>query len=250
MEIKRETTAVQRARADLLAVPLRAGVEVSAEIAALDLATGGRLLREVRQRSADPARRGCVSVYQTHGELPAELIARIGVGKAPADGSLPIDEWRRFAGAALGAAQAARARVACVSVGSARPADAAIAAGSAAIEGALLATYRFEGYRRPNPAKRVERVVVLGMPRSSAADAAARRAVAVAEATCLARDLVNTPAEDATPAHLGRVAERMARRGGLHAKIFAPRELRRFGMGAILGVGRGSRNEPRLIEMI
>ena len=63
------------------------------------------------------------------------------------------------------------------------------------------------------------------------------------------RDLVNTPAGDLPPAQLAREAQRMARRVGLRCKVWGKPELERGGFGGILGVGAGSVNPPRLIEL-
>ncbi|HSL66759.1 MAG TPA: leucyl aminopeptidase, partial [Actinomycetota bacterium] len=70
-----------------------------------------------------------------------------------------------------------------------------------------------------------------------------------AEAAAWARDLVNVPAIDATPDYLAREAVKMARSVGLKAKVWTEAELKRGGFGGILGVGRGSANAPRLIEL-
>src|SRR5262249_2157053 len=94
------------------------------------------------------------------------------------------------------------------------------------------------------------RCVGLGAPPSAAAAGVEARARAIAEATCFARDLINHPAEVVTPAHLGEAAERLARDHELTARVYPPGELERMGMGAILGVGRGSANPPRLIELV
>jgi len=246
MDITTERAAAHRLRVEMVALPLASGGSPTRELAALDAATGGRLLREIRKRSADPAKRGAVSIYQTHGFLPAELIAVLGVGTAsPAMGP---DDWRRFAGQAVATAQGARVRSLAIEVGGTRS-DGAVAAG-AAVEGALLASYRFAGFRKAPSSPALARCVISGAPGSRAAAAAERRARIVAESTCLARDLINTPAELMTPAHLGQAAVRMARRHGLRVRVYGPRDLRRLGMGAILAVGRASRNEPRLIEIV
>ena len=249
MEIERVGTAAARVRVEMLALPLRAGAEIGDELRALDAATGGRLMRELRRRSADPAKRGAVGIYQTHGEFPAELVAVIGTGNGGRRGEFSSDDWRRFAGQAVGVAQGARARSLAVSV-ALSPREARAAAIGAVVEGALLSGYRFGGWRTARAAPTVQRFVVAGGGRSRAADAADRRARILAEATCFARDLINGPAEHVTPAHLGSVALRLARQYGLVARVLGPREMRRLGMAAILGVGRGSRNEPRLIELV
>jgi leucyl aminopeptidase len=76
-----------------------------------------------------------------------------------------------------------------------------------------------------------------------------KRGQVVAEAVCWARDLVNTPAGDMPPAQIAREAQKMAREVGLRCKVWGKPELERGGFGGILGVGAGSVNPPRLIEL-
>lgn len=237
-------------RCGLLALPLGSGAADRSEIDEIDATTGGRLWSEIRARSAEPAREGQVSIYQTHGELPAEIIAVIGVGACQHAGVLLADAWRRFGGRAIAVANGQRVRDLAISIASAAPGEPAVVATGAVIEGALLASYRLEGFKSSRPAPRLLTCTIAGAPTSIAAAAAEERSAALAEATCFARDLINGPAEEITPAHLGRVAQRLARRDRLRVRVFDPAALRRMGMGAILAVGRGSRNPPRLIEMI
>ena len=63
-----------------------------------------------------------------------------------------------------------------------------------------------------------------------------------------ARDLVNTPA-GSPPAELAREAQKMAKAEGLACKVWTEAELKKRGFGGILGVGQGSVNPPRLIEL-
>ena len=125
----------------------------------------------------------------------------------------------------------------------------------ASVEGLLLGAYRFDRYKaRPKDdgeRPRWKSVVILGTARSDARAAreGVRRAEILAEATAWARDLVNTPAIDATPDFLAKEARKMAREVGLQSKVLTKTELQRGGFGGILGVGRGSENQPRLIEL-
>ncbi len=247
-EIERSRTPAARMRVEMLAVPMRSETDPGEELAALDHGTGGRLLAELRRRCAEPARRGATFVWQTHGEAPQELVAVIGLG-AVAGGEPTAEDWRRFAGAAVAAARAARVRSLGLSVASCARAGAADATG-AVVEGALLATYRFAGFRSSKSESRLARCLVAGSPQTRATEAAERRARVLAEATAFARDLVNLPAETVTPAHLATAAQRVARSARLSVRVMGPRELKRLGMGAILAVGRASRNEPRLIELV
>jgi leucyl aminopeptidase len=249
MELKRVANAADRIRADLLAVPLMAGAPPSPELAELDAQSGGKLLREIRRRSADPAKQGAVGLYQGHAELRADLIAVIGVGRADG-GRLAPEAWRRFAGQALEAARAARARTLALSIATAGGGSAGMSALGAVVEGALLADYQIDGFKTSRPAFRVERCIVAGAAASRDADRVTARAAALADATRFARDLINGPAEMITPEHLGRVAKRVGREHGLTVHVYGPDDMKRLKMGAILAVGRGSRNEPRLIELI
>src|SRR6185437_10532824 len=96
---------------------------------------------------------------------------------------------------------------------------------------------------------RLKKVVSVTAGDARGARAALRRGQTYAEAANWARDLVNTPAIDATPSFLADEAKAMAAKAGLQSKIWTKGELKRGGFGGILGVGSGSVNEPRLIEL-
>jgi leucyl aminopeptidase len=82
---------------------------------------------------------------------------------------------------------------------------------------------------------------------------ALRKGVAEAEAFsagCLfARHLVNLPPNILTPKDLAARARRMARTEGLTCRILNVPQMKKLNMGGILGVGQGSRQEPRLIDV-
>ena len=131
-----------------------------------------------------------------------------------------------------------------------RAGDAAL---QATAEGLLLGSYRFDRYKSNANGNRpvLEQVTLLGSGRSDARKAKRTldRAQVISESVEWARDLVNTPALEATPDYLAKEAQRMAKETGLRVKIWKKAELERGGMGGILGVGRGSVNEPRMIEL-
>ena len=128
----------------------------------------------------------------------------------------------------------------------------AVDAMQAAVEGIVLGSYRFDRYKtEKSDTKSLTRVAVLGSARADAKAAreAVKRGQIVAEAVCWARDLVNTPAGDMPPAQIAREAQKMAREVGLRCKVWGKPELEKGGFGGILGVGAGSVNPPRLIEL-
>ncbi len=121
----------------------------------------------------------------------------------------------------------------------------------AAAEGLGLGGYRFDRYKSDDQDARLSTVTVIGTRRSDAKAMreAIRRAEVVVDAVGWARDLVNTPAGDLPPAQLAREAQRMAKTEGLTCKVWTEAELGKRGFGGILGVGKGSANPPRLIEL-
>jgi leucyl aminopeptidase len=121
----------------------------------------------------------------------------------------------------------------------------------ATVEGLLLGSYRFDRYKSNGEQAAIEEVLVLGGTRADArsATSALRRGEVIAESQSWARDLVNTPALDLPPAQLAKEAQAMAKQVGLSAKVWNEAELKRGGFGGILGVGQGSVNPPRLIEL-
>ena len=65
----------------------------------------------------------------------------------------------------------------------------------------------------------------------------------------MARDLVNRPAADLTPARLAEEARSLARTEGMECRALGPKQIAELKMGAVLGVARGSEHEPRFIVL-
>jgi len=119
-------------------------------------------------------------------------------------------------------------------------------------EGTVLASYRIEMYRSTSgrdEAPAVKKVTLV----PGGASAAFRRAVEFGErvAACqnYARDLANRPANEKTPIVLAAEAKKIAAQTKARCRIFTEVQARRLGMGAFLGVARGSMEPPRLIVL-
>ncbi|MGH7316930.1 MAG: leucyl aminopeptidase, partial [Candidatus Rokuibacteriota bacterium] len=121
----------------------------------------------------------------------------------------------------------------------------------AVVEGALLGTYRFDKYLREKNDKAIRALTVLEPDRLRRA--AAREGMRIgqvgAEATCLARDLVNEPANVLTPTFLARRAAEIAKEGGLALRVLDRAECLKMGMGAYVGVAQGSEEPPKFIHL-
>jgi leucyl aminopeptidase len=132
-----------------------------------------------------------------------------------------------------------------LALGGDRPAEAI----QAAAEGLALGDYRFGRYKTNDEHPRLKRITVVADGDAKAGREAVRRAEVVSEAVTWARDLVNTPAGDLSPAQLAREAQKMAKAEGLTCRVLTEAELKKRGFGGLIGVGQGSVNPPRLIEL-
>ncbi len=114
------------------------------------------------------------------------------------------------------------------------------------VEGGLLSIYRFRKYRQDqDDVVAPERLSLIGKPRKALLNAVSR-VVATASAVNFARDLVNTPANDMTPAALAEAARGIAR-GKVLVKVLERKDAEKAGMGAYLSVAQGSAQEPKFI---
>jgi len=114
-----------------------------------------------------------------------------------------------------------------------------------------LAAYRFDRYQTDaDKAGRVEALAVVPPAGEEAAYRNARPGVlAVAEAVAFARDLANSPANEASPTWMEERARELAGSHGLDIAVLGADELRTRGMGGLLAVGQGSAHEPRLVRL-
>lgn len=107
--------------------------------------------------------------------------------------------------------------------------------------GWLYGQYRFERYRKPTPPRKIELRLPAGV---NAAEIERLRA-----ATTLARDLINTPANDMAPDSLANAAIDLARRYGCRHRQVIGDALLAERLPAVHAVGRASAVAPRLVDM-
>jgi leucyl aminopeptidase len=119
--------------------------------------------------------------------------------------------------------------------------------------GMLLRNYRFDKYKSVKDDgeeannKKPTRVTIV----TSGSILAKRQfetALAVANGVNLARDLVNEPPNVLGPSEFAAKAKELEALG-VEVEILTEREMRRLGMGALLGVAQGSVRPPRLVIM-
>jgi len=91
----------------------------------------------------------------------------------------------------------------------------------------------------------VEQIEVINA--SAAAKNGFDRGNTIGESINAARELSNTPGGDMTPEKLAEAAVEASRGTSAKVKVLGPSEMAQLGMGAVLGVGKGSAHEPQFI---
>jgi leucyl aminopeptidase len=246
MKVSLETRRPTESRADVVVIGRHSDEgRPAGEFADVDARLGGLLSRVLAAEKFE-GKPGQVSHLFTNGKLPAARVMVVGLGARRAADAETV---RR---AAVTAARRAR------DLGAASAALYLPAAGvsareraQATVEGARLGTYRFDKYLKEKSPKVLASLAVLEPERRQ--QAAAREGVRDgeigADATALARDLVNEPANQVTPTLLAERAEELAKAPGVRLRVLDRDACAELGMGAFLGVAQGSQEPPRFIHL-
>lgn len=213
----------------------------------LDGALGGAL-RELLQSKEFDGKAGEVAVLHTLGKIPAKRVILVGLGKKP---ELGLDQIRQAMGHAVKRVRHAKCNAFTVALPSVVPHEASlIDIGQTITEGAVLGSYQFTAYRSDaSTAREVKAMTILAPHKDhlSRLSEGIRRGVATAEAAVLVRDLCNHPSNVMTPTRIADEAKRVAKEAGVNLKILEQQEMEKLGMGALLGVAKGSHQPPKFI---
>ena len=116
--------------------------------------------------------------------------------------------------------------------------------------GAALRAYRFDRYRTTEKAEDKPKLakLTIGTDAAAAAKSAFAPMKAVVEGVFLTRDLVSEPGNILTPAEFADRLKGLDKLG-LGIEVLGPKEMKKLGFGALLGVAQGSINEPRMVVM-
>ena len=114
-------------------------------------------------------------------------------------------------------------------------------------EGLLMGSYEYIELKSDTKPRKLSTVSIVGSGRKISRGV--ERARAISRGVNLARNLVNRPGGDLTPTAFARVASKTAKDHGLSIKILGLSEIKKAKMGGLLGVNRGSTQQPRFIQL-
>ncbi|MBN1658956.1 MAG: leucyl aminopeptidase [Anaerolineae bacterium] len=245
MDIQIVQGAIQEREDDLIVVNLFEGVEQpGGATGAVDRALGG-LISEAIADDDLQGKQGESAVFYTRGAIPARRVLVVGLG--------PRAKFSLQVVRDVAAAAAKKARelgvdsFSSIVHGAGEGGLDLEAAARAIVEGTILGLYRYDELKnkppdRPDP--ETFTLVEFHADRIGAVEAGARGGEIEAEAACIARDLVNRPANYATPADLAEVAMEIAGAfDNMRCQVLSEDDAAELGMGSFLGVAQGS-DEP------
>ena len=246
MKVEIATGSLGEVKADAVVVGIPADdKKLPPGLAALDRQAGGRIAAVLAAEKFQ-GKPGAVTHLHVDNGIAASRVVVVGLGNRK---ELAAEMVRRAAAVGLRRARDLGARAVALEVFGDRLT--ARLRAHAAVEGAVLGTYVFDRYRRDKSEKTVETLRVVAPDRKQAREVTdgARRGEIFAQGTWLARDLINAPANDVHPTHVAEVARQIAKEGKLKIKVLERDECEKLGMGAFLGVARGSEQPPKFIHL-
>ena len=116
----------------------------------------------------------------------------------------------------------------------------------------VMAAYEHDTYKTKakDAYASVEAAALIGI--SNEGVEGAKRGHSTGDAVNAARELANTPGGDMTPTVLAQAAKAAAKTAGagsqLKVTVLGRKEMTKLGMGAVLGVAKGSAEEPQFID--
>jgi leucyl aminopeptidase len=173
------------------------------------------------------------------------VIVLAGVGKIKDGRKLSEESLRRAAGSAV------RQLAGLTSVTVALP-TAGLADVAAVAEGAAMGAYSFTRYRSSldglkEPVKNV--VIFSDFAEAPGVQPALKRASLIGRAVNATRTLVNEPPSHLYPESFAEAAKELSKGLPVKVTVWDEKRLEKEGFGGILGVGKGSTRQPRLVKV-
>ncbi len=250
MEIKVIAGDITKIRTDAIIVNFFEGMKrPDGDIAAVDKALDGAISQLISQGEIK-GKLDEITIVHSLGKLPTARVVVAGLGKQSELSTNKVRgavaetcRWLRQKGIGNIATTAQGAGINDI-----RLEDAA----QVVTEGALLGLYSFRRHitKEDDKPGEIKQLLIVGSDEAKPhLEKGSSKGKALAEATNLARDMVNEPANYMTPNHMAEMAKKLAESYGLEVSVLEQEQMAELGMGALLGVAQGSRQPPKFIVL-
>ncbi len=249
MEIWVTAGEITKVEADAIIVNFFEGESLNGDLATIDRILTGAISRFISQGEIK-GKLNEITIIHSLGKLPAERVVIAGLGKKP---ELTQDRVR---GVVAETCRLLRQKgvvsITTVAQGAGVRNISPESAAQAVTEGALLGVYSFRKHiTKEAEYGEIQQLTMVDADETkiSLLELGCHKGKILAEATNLARDMVNEPANYMTPRHMAETATTLAETYKLELNILEREQMQELGMGALLGVTQGSRQPPKLIAL-
>jgi leucyl aminopeptidase len=246
MEVRAEFEKFYDVEADALVVMIYEGEKADqGPLKELDERTSGILSEMIGSDEMRGKQGDMVYVYRP-GQIRPRRLLLVGAGKRE---DFSLDSVRRLAGSAArylrgkGAHSMAILRRSQLDLGK---------SAQAVTEGVLIGLFEPDMYKTESKEeRRIDELILVAATPGSNEELAqgVEYGRIVAEAVNMARELSNEPSSVLTPSELAERAKEVATRFGLDIDVLDESRMKELGMGALLGVARGSDEPAKLIVL-
>ena len=248
IEISVSKGLLEETPANVLVVNLFEGGKIPAgATGAIDIALDGLISKFIIAKEGFDGKFGKMYLLPTYGKIAAEKVLLVGLGK---NKDFTPNRLRELS---------AKIIKKCRKMGNAKKVisvlhgagiggyDPEISARMIA-EGTLIGSYSFDKYKTEKSSKKVDEFVIVDMVEENCkkAKAGVKKGKIIGSALNFARDLSNEQPAYATPSKLAEIAQSFK---DLEVKVYDKDEIEKMGMGAFLGVAKGSSQPPKFIHM-
>jgi leucyl aminopeptidase len=246
MDVRADYSKFYEVETDALVVMIYEG-ETAGEgaLKELDERTGG-IINEMLGTDEMRGKQGDLVFIYRPGNIRAKRLLLIGAGKRE---DVNFETIRKVAGTATRFLRSKGARSIATLRRSQLDLERSV---QAFVEGALMGLFEPDMYKTENKEERRIDEIIIVTSAEGAEGALAKgveRGHIIAEAVNLARELSNEPSSTLTPTELAERSREVASKYGLDIDVLDEARMKELGMGALLGVARGSDEPAKMIVL-
>ena len=220
----------------------------SKAIRPIDKKLGGQLTN-LRKSGEFSGKANQTALLHINGKLGTKRVLLVGLGDW---GTMTLDRVRQAMGTAVKRARHIKVKgLACVMPDVPKSIEQLDKVAQVMAEGMVIGDYRFSEYRTDHKEDRkiLQSSTVLAPTSASQprVSLGVKRGQVLGEATCFVRDMCNHPANVMKPSRVVAEAKAIAKESKIRLKVLNRQQMKKLGMGGLLGVAQGSIEPPHFI---
>ena len=186
---------------------------------------------------------GKITIVPTNNKTPAKRILLAGIGKKE---KITNDTIRFVSGKIAQKARELNLKEFSIITPPSNISE-PISATSQITEGCKMALYRFEKFKSKK--EDISPDLSIFVPKSNKISKSIKNSEIVSDGVIFTKSIANLPPNECTPTTLATIAKSLAKKNKMKCVVYSKNELKKKGFGGIVAVGKGSKNEPKLIVL-